>query len=231
MNPMNEKNSGCSRTNVETSDKSYVERFAESFRKYLIKARSDLSEMIASYRLGGRKHVRSSVNDFLAYMAMTSDDSCDLITGLIEDFFRSPNLVPAARKLASAANKFAAAFEKGGELEDVRETFLNIENLFRPTRADITIANSDLQKGPVNTWPTVETYKRDGTPKSLDDIQKDVDAALAAAIKENAEDNARGIRAYENDQFSRLVFVEGWKVEEALEEVERRVLAITKNRR
>jgi len=74
--------------------------------KILIDACGNLAKMKAEYKMGGKKHIREMINNFLEYIATGYRDSLELCTDItIDDLLDSPKLMPCIEAVAEALQK------------------------------------------------------------------------------------------------------------------------------
>jgi len=72
----------------------------------MVEACGELSKMKASYKMGGKRHIREAINNFLEYIAIYYRDSFEMYTDvIIDDILDSPKLLPCIEAVIEVLHK------------------------------------------------------------------------------------------------------------------------------
>jgi len=157
-----------------------LEFWMKEIKSFVIKARMYIAGFSMVYNSGGRKYIREVINDFLRYFSSSYEDSVKLGYNLIEDFIKSPELIPALRIFKKIQRELMHVIEDDKLLLDNCKT---AEEIMRddPRRTKTVVINGHTI--PANARHCWKLRKDDGALMSKNELEESFEAFLVYSEK------------------------------------------------
>jgi len=152
----------------------------KEIKKSVIKARMYIAGIIMAYNSGGRKFIREVINDSLRYFTSSYEDALKIGYNLIEDVFKSPELIPALRIYKKLQHEFMHIIEDDRLLLDNCKA---ADEIMRDDPRQVKTVVINGHTIPANARYCWNLRKEDGTLKSKDELEKDYEAFLVYSEK------------------------------------------------
>jgi len=173
----------------------------KEIKNFVIKTRMYIAGLSIAYNSGGRKYIREVINDFLRCFISSYEDSIKLGYNLIEDFLKSPELIPALRIFKRLQQELCNVIEDDIILLD---NCKEAEEILRDDPRQIRTVVINGHTIPTNAHHCWKLRKDDGTLMSKNELEDDYEKFLVysekalqkriAAFERNEE-----IRHFENE--------------------------------
>jgi hypothetical protein len=157
-----------------------LESWLKKIKKSVINARMYIAGIVMAYNSGGRKYIRKIINNSLRYFTSSYEDTLKLGYNLIEDIFKSPELIPALRIYKKLQHEFMHIIEDDKLLLD---NCKEIEEIMwdDPRQTKTVVINGHTI--PANVHHCWNLRKDDGTLKSKKELEEDFEAFLVYSEK------------------------------------------------
>jgi hypothetical protein len=170
-----------------------LELWMKEIKNSVIKARIFIAGFSMLYNSGGRKYIREIINDALRYFTSSYEDTLKMGYNLIEDFFKSPELIPALRILKKLQHEFKHIIEDDklflDNCKEIEEIMLD-----DPRKRKTVVINGYTI--PANAHHCWNLRKEDGTLKSKKELEEDFEAFLVYSEKAHQ----KKITSFERDK-------------------------------